>query len=172
MKKKWSKSLISGIIIVVLTAILFTIFQSTGTFADPDSFYHAKISLLLADQGVVQEFPWAHYTTLAENYADQHFLYHVFLVPFVKVFDPLIGLKVATVILGILLMLIFYFVLRSFNVRWPLFYTLLLLAINPFTFRMNLGKANAISLILLLIGFSLAAHYRWRWLAFLSFLYV
>lgn len=168
-----SRHLVVSVIAIVVASVgLFTFFQSTGTFADPDSFYHATMALLMREGGLVRDFPWAQFTVLAENFADQHLLYHVLLTPFVSLFDPLIGTKVATVMLATLLLLVFYFALRSFQARWPLVFTLLLLTINPLTFRLTLAKASALSIMLLLIGLSLAAHYRWRWLAVVSFLYV
>ncbi|MFH0952294.1 MAG: hypothetical protein V1838_03830 [Patescibacteria group bacterium] len=168
----WSREITKLLIIITLATALFSFFQATDTFADPDSFYHAKMAVLIDQGGVVRDFPWAHFTILADNYADQHFLYHLLLVPFVKFFDPLVGIKIATVMLAVLLMGAFYYVLRSLKVRWPLLFTLLLLTINPLTFRLSLAKATSVSIILLLIGLSLIANYRWRWLAVISFLYV
>lgn len=166
------KIVIAVLILIGVSIGLFSFFQATGTFADPDSFYHAKMAVLIRDHGIVKDFPWAHETVLADTYADQHLLYHIFLIPFVSWFDPLVGAKVATVVLGVLLVVVFYLVLRSFRVRWPLIFSLLLLTINPLTFRLNLAKASSFSIMILLLGLSLAAHYRWRWLALVSFLYV
>src|SRR3989338_10252386 len=79
---------------------LFTYLQVDPTFADPDSFYHAKAALLLRDRGAITEFPWLSATTLRYNFIDHHFLYHLLLIPFITWFTPLIGLKVATVFLA------------------------------------------------------------------------
>ena len=70
-------------------------------FADPDSFYHMKMAELIAAHGPIRDFIWLPYTTLAQFFfADQHFLYHVSLIPFIKIFGPLAGMKLATAIMS------------------------------------------------------------------------
>jgi hypothetical protein len=67
---------------------------------DPDGFYHAEISALMSrGQLIFAEFPWMQFSTLQTNFTDHHFLYHALLIPFVLIFPPLIGAKIATVIL-------------------------------------------------------------------------
>src|SRR5262249_26335136 len=112
------------------------------------------------------------FTTLADNYADQHFLYHLLLVPFVTIIDPLIGMKLATIIFGALMALTFYWFLRREHIRWAFVTTVILLLVNPFTFRMNLAKAPSLSLILLLIGLSAAFAYKPKLLGVLAFAFV
>jgi hypothetical protein len=108
--KKWPKLTswirinwcwLSFLLIFLTSFIVFAYLQYSEAFADPDSFYHAKMALLARDQGVIKDFPWLQYTVLVNNYTDQHFLYHVILIPFVTFFDPLVGIKLATVFLRI-----------------------------------------------------------------------
>ncbi|MBI4092579.1 MAG: hypothetical protein HY420_01515 [Candidatus Kerfeldbacteria bacterium] len=155
-----------------LAFLLFAYSQYQPIFADPDSFYHAKAAVLLRDGRFTTTFAALPFTTLAHSYADQHFLYHLLLVPFVSVIDPLIGLKLATVVLGSLMALIFYWFLRRWNVRWAFVTTILLLLVNPFMFRMNLAKASSLSIALLLIGLATAFSYRPKLLAVIAFAYV
>ncbi|MBU2228799.1 hypothetical protein KJ810_00150, partial [Patescibacteria group bacterium] len=64
-------------IFIVAFAVFFYI-QYTPAFPDPDSFYHMKMSLLIRDGNLAQNFPWlSDYTILGEAYTDQHFLYHI-----------------------------------------------------------------------------------------------
>ncbi|MFA5070285.1 MAG: hypothetical protein WC528_03305 [Patescibacteria group bacterium] len=162
----------SFVILAIIAFLVFSYFQYSATFADPDSFYHAKASLLIRDQGVSTHFPWLQDTVLRDSYTDQHFLYHIFLIPFVTFFDPLVGIKLATVFLGTILILVFYALLRRLQVRGAYLFSLILLLINPFTFRISLAKAPSVSLIFLILGLYFIFSRRPKWLFFISFLYV
>src|SRR3989338_11391151 len=83
-----------SLIIFASALSLFSYLQFDQTFADPDSFYHAKMARLLAERGVITEFPWLSATNLKSSFIDHHFLYHLALAPFVKLWPPLIGLKI------------------------------------------------------------------------------
>lgn len=143
-----------------------------ATFADPDSFYHAKMALLLRDQGVFTQFPWLPFTVLGKSFADHQFLYHVLLIPFVTIWPPLVGLKLATVAFFATAITAFYALLRSWDVRAAGWVTAALLVSSPFLFRLNLAKAQAVAFILL-FGFlaSLVAR-RHVHLAVAGFVYV
>ena len=158
--------------IFAIAFVVFLVFQASPVFADPDSFYHAKMALLIRDQGIVREFPWLQLTVLGQIYSDQHFLYHVLLIPFVTFFPPLVGLKLATVFFGASLITLCYWIMRQWRVRWAFLFAILLLFVRPFTFRISLAKAPSTSLILLLLGLHWIWQYRYRRLAGLAFTYV
>lgn len=162
----------SYLVVFTLAFIVFLILQATPFFADPDSFYHAKMALLIRDQGIVRQFPWLQLTTLGQHYTDQHLLYHVLLIPFVTWFPPLVGLKLATVFFGATLFTVIYWMFRQTKVRWPLVFILLLLMIRPFTFRVSLAKAPSTSLIFFFIGLTWIFQYHLRRLFVLAFAYV
>jgi hypothetical protein len=107
----------SYVVVFVLSFALFLLYQANSVFADPDSFYHVKMALLMRDQGTIHNFPWLGLTTLGQHYTDQHYLYHVLLIPFVTALPPLIGMKLATVFFAAAFMTTFYWFLRTFGVR-------------------------------------------------------
>lgn len=158
--------------IFAIAFLLFAYLQYTPIFADPDSFYHAKVAVLLRDGVFQRTFDALPYTTLATSYADQHFLYHVLLVPFVTIIDPLVGLKLATILFGSLLALTFYALLRQWSIRWAFTTTIVLLLVNPFMFRMNLAKASSVSLAILFLGIWAAFSHRPWILGILAAAYV
>lgn len=166
------KNYLDYFFVLIIAFVILLYIQSTITLPDPDSFYHAKMAQLIKEQGMVQSFPWTQFSTLKDNYIDQHFLYHLYLIPFTLFFKPLIAIKIATVFLDLFLILIFYGILSHFKVRWRLIWVLILLTVNPFLFRISLAKAPALSLIILLLGFYALVNYRIRLLFFLSFFYV
>ncbi|MFA5076009.1 MAG: hypothetical protein WC480_01165 [Patescibacteria group bacterium] len=158
--------------IFILAFFVFGFLQSAPRFMDPDSFYHAKMAVLLRDQGVVTNFPWLPWTVLNDYYIDQHFLYHVFLLPFVTVLNPLVGIKLATAVFAALFLVTFYWFLKKNQVNWALIFTLFLFLTKPLVFRINLAKVPALSLIFLLIGFYFIVHKRYWFLFLFSFFYV
>ena len=159
------------VIFGIAFAVSFYI-QFHGSFADPDSFYHARMAVLTREQGLVQNFPWLPYTVLADSYIDQHYLYHALLVPFVSIVNPLAGIKVATIVFDALLITVFYGLLRSFRVRGAWLYPLILLLTNPFMFRMGLAKTSALAVTLALVGLWLIFNYRIKTLFVFAWLYV
>ncbi len=156
----------------VISFSLFSYFQISPTFPDPDSFYHAKMAVLIRDQGIVKNFPWLQFTVLKDYYIDHHFLYHVALVPFVTFLDPIVGIKLATATFAALLIIVFYWFLNKFKIKGAFFYSLLTLTLSPFIFRINLAKAGALSIIILLIGLYFIFNKKYWPLFILSFLYV
>lgn len=163
---------LSYLFVFTLAFILFLVFQASPYFADPDSFYHAKMAILIRDQGVIHDFPWLRLTVLGQAYTDQHFLYHVLLIPFVTWFGPMVGLKLATVVFGAALATVMYWAMRRLGVRWALLYVLLFLAIRPLTFRVSLAKAPSTSLIFLIVGLVWMFEYKLKRLFALAFVYV
>jgi len=163
---------LSYVVIFLTSFAVLLVLQSAPVFADPDSFYHVKMALLMRDQGIIREFPWLSLTTLGSDYTNQHLIYHALLIPFVTFFPPLIGMKIATVVFGSTLFTVIYWFLRSFGVRWAFAYPLILLFIRPFTFRIALAKAPSTSLIFLIIGVAWIFRYQLRRLFVLAFTYV
>lgn len=139
------------LLLFVISLALFSYLHFDYTFADPDSFYHAKMAEILADQGAITELPWLSATNLKYSFVDHHFAYHLILIPFVKTFPPLLGLKIATIIFASLLMVTIFWFLGRLQVKGAFWYALFLLTINPFIFRINLAKAQALVIILLFL---------------------
>ena len=151
---------------------LYLPLQKSLSFADPDSFYHLKMAELIAAHGPVRSFIWMPFTTLATAFADQHFLYHVALIPWIEIFGPLTGMKLATAFLAALAIAALAWSMRYMGIRYAWFFALLAGIMNPLAFRIGLSKASAPGVALLMIGLALAARRR-KWpLAIVAFIYV
>lgn len=134
-----------------LVPAFFATFQliNYGKFADPDGFYHAKASQFLVAGKLTGNFPWNYYTTWREGYADQHYLYHLLITPF-NTF-PLMHWSI--IIFSSLFVFVFIWLLSKLDIKWKFFWVLLLvLGSADFLFRINLIKANTLSLILILFA--------------------
>ena len=160
---KWLRSLA---VFVCSGAWLSLMISWTG-FSDPDAFYHAHASLLLWQHGPLLSFPWLDLTLLGTSFADLHFLFHVFVAPFVAVFGEFQGLRIATVVLCALFLTIFEACLRWLEVHWSVVWTTLLILMYAFVFRILLGKATPLALIWYVLGLS-AAWKRKPWLVCLA----
>jgi hypothetical protein len=130
------------------------------------------MSLLIPSDGIHTTFPWLQATILKDSFIDQHFLYHVFLMPFTHLMNPIQGAKLATVFLGSGLLMLFYWLLRSQKIKFAFGFTLALLATMPFVFRINLVKAPVVSVILLILGLYLLFKHHYKLLFLLSFVFV
>ncbi len=163
---------LSIILLIGLCTAFFTYIQSIPTFPDPDSFYHVEMSQLIPEQGVITQFPWLQFSVLKDSYTNQHFLYHVFLIPFTHVMDPIQGAKVAQVMLNTAFIVLFYWLLRRERVPGAFLFALLLLVTTSFMFRLNLVKAPVVSLLFLFFGIYCLYRYKYVALFFTAAAYV
>jgi hypothetical protein len=113
-----------------LLVVLLLRFSSQGV-PDPDSFYHYRHAALYAEKGLlVSAFPWLPYSILSRFASDIGYGFHVFLIPFTYLRDPILGIKLAAVAETVIVMLILYAVLRrhrcAYTLAWP--FVLLFLA--------------------------------------------
>ncbi|TSC76511.1 MAG: hypothetical protein G01um101431_644 [Parcubacteria group bacterium Gr01-1014_31] len=166
------RPMLAYLTVFTVAGLLSVWVQATPTFADPDSFYHAKMALLISERGIFTQFPWLQFTVLRDSFADHQFLYHVLLIPWVRLLPPLLGLKLATVTFFATAVTAFYALLRTWGVPRAGYATALLLATSPFVFRANLAKAQPLAFAVLFVWLILLTRARLRWLAATSFFYV
>jgi len=158
-------------VFVAMLALYLPLQQSTG-FADPDALYHLKIAELTAAHGPVREFIWMPYSTLAASFADHHFLYHVALIPFIKILGSLHGIKFATAVFAAAAIAALAWALRYVGVRYAALFALLAGIMNPLAFRIGLSKASALGVLLLVVGLAFAIKRRPWPLFAVAFIYV
>jgi hypothetical protein len=163
---------LAATLLVSWVIIFFTWLQHYPTLLDPDAFYHAKMAVFLSRGILVKSFVWLPLTTLAQHFADHHFLYHVALIPFVYFFDPLVGIKVSIVLFGALVVFVYYYSLRRLAVPGAFWFTLLAFTSPMFLGRLNYIKALPLSLIIYLLGLTKLREYRYAALGVLSAIYV
>lgn len=166
-RKLFTHPLLQGVVLVALSLGLAIWIQVPDRFPDPDSFYHAGMAELAVSGTFPSRFPWLELTTLRDTYADLHLVYHLLLVPFVKAFDAMPGVRVATITALVLLTLGFFVLLRRLAVRGAFLFALLLLGSSAFMFRLNLAKAQGFAFIVLFLGL-IALHRRSRTGVFLA----
>ncbi len=139
---------LAWLLVVIITASYFGWLQASPNFGDPDAFYHIQMAKFMSPTLVVRDFPYLQANFLQHNFVDQHFLYHVFLRPFIKFFPDWIGAKVAQALLATLFIAVFYSLLKRLNAKGAVWFTLLLLFSESFVYRLNLVKAQPLSLLI------------------------
>ena len=161
-----------GVLIVAFA--FFSAMKIEPLFMDGDPFYHAKIAqLILEKKDIVRDFPWLPMSVFRNGYYDHHFLFHVFLVPFVAVIgDPLIAIRIATSFLSALFLAVFCAFFRRLLPCVSFFPLLILLFSSSLMFRLSLDKAPAISLIFFFCGLYALIRRRHAAIFCISFLYV
>lgn len=131
-------------------AVMLIVIEARPQFPDPDSFYHAKMALIIRDQGFIHELPWLRYTVLSTDYVDYHLGYHLLLVPFVTVFDPLVGMKVSAGLFALVAFFALYRFLQRMKVPHPEVLVGLAALSSSFLHRLSLPRAPALSVAILL----------------------
>ncbi len=145
---------------------------SVPAFPDGDGFYHARLGELLLQGKVVTEFPWLPFTTLAEHYADFHFLFHAMLAPWIGLTDPMVGTVIGSVLLAGLAGASFTYLLQCCGVRHAWVFGVVLLSSPGFVARIAQPRAIGLSVALLFFGQALMVLDRRRWLFVIAFAYV
>ena len=138
------------IYIFVFLLLLLILSEAGPVFPDPDSFYHAKMAMILRDQGIIHTFPWFQFTDFKNVFVNPHFLYHVLLIPFVTFFDPLVGMKISAVVFGFLTFFVLFRILKAMHTPFPEWFTLAAIFSINFFHRMTLPRAPALAVALLL----------------------
>lgn len=159
------------VLFAVLVGGFFTAMQFVPSdgFSDPDGHYHAGAAKLIQEGKLGASFPWAYFSTLRENYGDQHYVYHLLLIPM----SSLVGMHVSVALFSSLMVLAFVWLLRQFGVRYAWVWGAGLVAASvDFLFRINVVKANTLSLVLIFAGIWLLAKRKYAWLLPLSALFV
>jgi len=146
---------------------------ATPDLAGNDGYYHIKLAQIMRQQGLHPPFPWLPLTVLnPESYVDHHFLYHVLLIPF-TFGDLRVGAKWASVVLPAFTFLTGWIVLRGQRVPFAALWAIGFFSVSEaFLYRMSMPRAQALSLLALLLGLHFVLTQRYRWLLPLSFLYV
>ena len=144
---------------------------------DYDAYYHFRWSRMLWEGMLAGNFPPSFdalpLTTLnPRDYVDHHFLFHVFQIPFTFFPDFETGAKLGTWLFACLAVFSCYWLMVRNRLSYPLVWLVALVgSSSPFLYRMNMGKAMSVSIVLLVVGIHLLFERRYRWLLPLSFVF-
>lgn len=167
-------AILTGAGLFGLFAGLLAIIQfASPNLAGNDGYYHIKMAQVMREQGLRPTFTWLPLTILnPTGFVDHHFLYHVLLIPFTYG-DLRTGAKVASVIFPALTFVTAWVLIRGQRVPLPALWATGLFAMSEaFLYRMSMPRAQALSLLMLLLALHVTLSGRYRWLLPLGFIYV
>jgi hypothetical protein len=168
------------IAVPVVVALLSWIQFGTRSICcgDFDGYYHIKQSRLLWDGLRSGDFPPVFsslpLTTLSpRTYADQHFLFHLLLIPFTWAHNLALSAKLAAILFATLAVLSCYWLVFRYRVRYAAIWLLALLGCSSeFLYRISMTRAQSLSIVFIVAGIFLLFERRYLWLAPTAFLYV
>lgn len=145
---------------------------------DFDGYYHIKWSRLLWEgmkHGQLRPaFSFLPLTTLnPHGYADQHYLFHLLLIPFTWFGNLVMGAKIYAVLFASLAVFSCFWLLVRYRIRYALLWLLALLgSSSAFLYRMSMARAQSLSILFIVAGIVLLFERKYKWLALTAFLYV
>jgi hypothetical protein len=144
---------------------------------DYDAYYHFRWSRMLWEGMRTGHFPPSFdalpLTTLnARDYVDHHLLFHVLQIPFTFFSDFQTGAKIGTWLFACLAVFSCYWLMIRNRLSYPLVWLVAVIGSSaPFLYRMNMGKAMSVSIVLLVAGIHLLFERKYRWLLPLAFVF-
>ncbi len=164
---------------VLIGAVFWYLQFSTGSICcgDYDAYYHFRWSRMLWEGMRTGHFPPSFdalpLTTLnPKDYVDHHFLFHVLQIPFTFFSDFQTGAKIGTWLFACLAVFSCYWLLVRNRVSYPLVWLVAIIGSSaPFLYRINMGKAMSVSIVLLVAGIHLFFEKKYLWLLPLAFVF-
>ncbi len=162
----------SLIVFILLTVTVLSILQFSYDKLQQDDYFHIRYSQMVRQNGIYRQFPWLKYTILNENFCDNKLLYHLLLIPFT--FGNLITTgKIAAIFFATALGVFFYWFLVRYGVKYPLFWSLILMfGSNSFLVRSLTIRPITLGIIFFILGVHLLLQKKYIWLAVLNYLFV
>jgi hypothetical protein len=166
-----------GVVAIVLIFWQLQFSTSAICCGDFDGYYHIKWTRVLWDSikthNFVPSFPWLPLTTLNPNqYVDHHLLFHLILIPFARFEDPRLGAKISSILFASLAVVLCYWLLVRYRIRYVLVWLVALLACSaPFLFRLNMTKAPPFAIIYLVVAIHFLFQKRYWPLLIIAFLF-
>ena len=152
-------------VFIFFSGLIFLIQLCAPGLVGIDAYYHVKVSELMMQHGILKDFPWTQVSIWKDKFADKEFLFHVYLMPFLRVFpDLMVAGKVAISVLGGVLFCLFYRLLNQFQIRHALIWTLIAFGTNYiFLQRVCMLRPHVLSLVLTLLFLeNLWRHQPWK----------
>ena len=170
--------LIFGLIAILMVMAFLQSRTDAICCGDWDGYYHIKWSSLLWENFKqfkwLPSFEWLPLTVLnPKDYADHHFLFHLLQIPFLWFFEPVTAAKVATVFYATLAIFSVYWLMFRYEINHQLVWlAALMVCSNAFFYRMNMGKAPPLTIIITVLGIHLLFQRKYTLLGPLMFAFV
>jgi len=146
-------------ILFILAAIAAAVYVqlSSENIPEIDAFYHLGHASLYARDGIfMKAFPWVAYSVVNTYSSDIWYGFHLLLIPFTFIPDPVFQVKAAGILLLTSLLLVLYLTMRRSKISLPFLWPFLLLFSNGvLVWRFAMVRPHVISMGLAILLFSL-----------------
>lgn len=151
LNKQWDVAVAFLVAMVVVGPILF----SSPGMAGIDGYYHISVASMVWSEGLTFPFPYLEFTLLDQaHYVDMHMLFHMLQSPFTAFFDLETAAKLAAVVYIATACALLVWLLKQYEVRYPLFWAMLLLVLSEsFLYRMMMPRPPVFALIYTWLAF-------------------
>ena len=159
---------IAFVIAFIAFALLYLQF---AVLYDADSYYHLAVARHYAAHGPAAPIPWARFSLLSSG-ADKELLFHIFLMPFVTLFEPSTGGRIALALLNAAIFAaVGNLCARAVGRSGFVMPITLWLAAPPFFARAARLRPELVALLIIVIAIPIAARKRWIALGVLAMLF-
>jgi hypothetical protein len=156
---------------VVVFCGLLLLLANTPNLYDSDSYYHLAVARKYADEGLRGGLPWARQSVMAKGFGDKELLFHLLLIPFVKLGGTTGGKLAIAMLVALLAAQISRLSVRATGPWGALVPLWLLLTAVDFPNRLLRLRPETLSCLLLLVTVELAVTRRYRLLGLVALLF-
>ncbi len=146
---------LAAFVILLIFSLLLHV-RLLPAVADTDSFYHFGHASIYKTSGIfTSAFPWTQYSVMKTYAADLWYGFHILLIPLTLFVNPLSGIYVGAFLTTVVSLLLIYAAFRRLQVRWPLFWTLVVAFITAdLLYRLTMLRPHPLSLGLSMLLFA------------------
>lgn len=158
---------------ICMAVVGFLQFSSPG-LAGNDGYFHIAMASLVWDQGLSVAFPYLEFTLLdQDHFVDTHMLFHVFQAPFTAFLNLESAAKLSSTIFVALTFTFFVWMLRQYDVPYPLFWALVvLISSESFLYRMMMPRPPIFALAFTWLAFHFLMQRQFKSLALATCFFV
>ena len=146
------------LLLVIGAAVVFATIVGllTPYIQDADILYHLGHARLYLQQGLfTTQFPWVQYSVVRLLAADLWYGFHLLLMPFTLLGDPLTQVRLASIFLLAAVLVMMYLIMRRHQMAYPYLWPLLwALSSGPTLHRLFMARPQAFSAALAMLLFS------------------
>ena len=116
-----AEAILFALVALIISALLHF---SSDKFADPDGFYHFRHAALYGEGNLFSSaFPWLPFSVIGKYSADIWYGFHIFLIPFTWIGDPVLAMGLAGLVLTWAFLLTIYRACAKLDLKpawlWP-----------------------------------------------------
>ena len=116
-----AEAILFALVALIVSALLHF---SSDRFADPDGFYHFRHAALYGEGNLFSSaFPWLPFSVIGKYSADIWYGFHILLIPFTWIGDPVLAMRLAGLVLTWAFLLTIYCACAKLDLKpawlWP-----------------------------------------------------